>query len=207
MARAGKASLIDWLCGVLGVLNYIGALSSRRHFSKHILPLKSYLPLLPFESPVAKVIRKTFQQAAAFLDSPQMSLSVESAQSQWLTQLATMREAIAELKLDQASRNGQAYGHDIAVDDDDLTGSSGSDDIWDILSGQEDDDYSSDNLEVAEQDSLSGYGDAHSYNQIWLRTKCVALASRGSALDSGELEEQILALLASDSRGQIPSLF
>lgn len=178
------------------------------HFkhSKHILPLKFDLPLLPFESPVAKVIRKTFQQAASFLDSPAMSLSVESAQLQWLAQLAAMREAIAELKLDQASGNGQAYGHDIAVDDDDLTSGSGIDDIWDILSEEEDGDYSSDDLEGAEQHTLSGYGDAHGYDQIWLKTKCVALASRRSALDGGELEEQILALLASDSRGQTPSL-
>lgn len=135
-----------------------------------------------------------------------MSPSVESAQSQWLAQLAAMREAIAELKLNEASVNGQAYGHDIAVDDDDVTGGSGIDDIWDIHSEEENDDYSSDNLEEAEQHPLGGYGDAHGYDQTWLRTKCVALASRRSAPGGGELEEQILALLASDSRGHTPSL-
>lgn len=135
-----------------------------------------------------------------------MSPSVESAQSQWLAQLAAMREAIAELKLNQASVNGQAYGHDIAVDDDDVTGGSDIDDIWDILSDEENNDYSSDNLEGAEQHPLGGYGDTPGYDQTWLRTKCVALASRRSAPGGGELEEQVLALLASDSRGHTPSL-
>lgn len=136
-----------------------------------------------------------------------MSPAVESAQSQWLAQLADMREAIAELKLNQASVNGQAYGHDIAVDDDDdVAGGSGIDDIWDILSDEENNDYSSDNLEGAEQHPLGGYGDAHGYDQTWLRIKCVALASRRSAPGGGELEEQVLALLASDSRGHSPSL-
>lgn len=135
-----------------------------------------------------------------------MTPSVESAQSQWLAQLAAMREAIADLKLNQASVNGQAYGHDIVLDDDDATGGSSIDDIWDTLSEDENNGYSSDNLEGAEQHPVGGYGDAHDYDQTWLRTKCVALASRRSAPGGGAIEEQVLALLASDSRGHTPSL-
>ena len=127
-----------------------------------------------------------------------MSLSVESAHSQWLAQLAAMREAIAELKLDQASADAQAYGHDIEFDD--FSGSSGSDDIWDVISEGEDEEYSSDHLEGAE-DLLNGHVEDYGYDPAWLRSKCVTFASRRSGLDAEELEEQILALLASDSKG------
>lgn len=130
-----------------------------------------------------------------------MSPSVASAHSQWLAQLAAMREAIAELKLDQASGDAQAYGHDIEVDDNDFSGSSGSDDIWDVSSEGEDVEYSSDHLEGTEPDRLNGYVEAYGYGPAWLRSKCVTFASRRSGLDGEELEEQLLALLASDSKG------
>ena len=130
-----------------------------------------------------------------------MSPAVESAQSQWLAQLAAMRGAIAELKLDRLHGNTQMYGHDIAVDDDDLTGGSGRDDIWDIIDEEEDDDYSSDYVDGAEESPPSAHVEGSGYDQAWLRSKCVAFASRRSGLDGNELEEQILAFLASDSKG------
>lgn len=127
-----------------------------------------------------------------------MSPSVQSAQSQWLAQLASMRAAIEELKLNQVDSNIQSYGRDLLLDDDDLTVGSGSDDIWDILS-EEEDDYSSDPLDGEEKAHSSGDSDEHGND--WLRLKTVAFACRRSGLDPHELEEQIVALLASDSKG------
>lgn len=127
-----------------------------------------------------------------------MSPSFQSAQSQWLAQLASMRAAIEELKLNQVDSNTQSYGCDLLLDDDDLTGCSGSDDVWDILS-EEEDEYSSDHLDGEEKAHFDG--DIDRYGDEWLRSKTVAFASRRSGLDPHELEEQIIALLASDSKG------
>ena len=132
-----------------------------------------------------------------------MSPSIQSVQSQWLAQLASMRAAIAELKLNQVDSNAQSYGQDLLLDDDDLTGGSGSDDIWDILSEETDDEYSSDQLNGKEEAHTNGDFDGLEYDLGWLRSKTVAFASRRSGLDAHELQEQIVALLASDSRGTV----
>ncbi|GAB7322701.1 hypothetical protein MBLNU13_g03597t2 [Cladosporium sp. NU13] len=80
-----------------------------------------------------------------------MSPSADTAASQWLEQLAAMRAAIAELKLPQT--NGEAkdasYDDDYGLDDDDLSPASGSDDIWDIISDEDEDDFSEESLEPA----------------------------------------------------------
>ena len=131
-----------------------------------------------------------------------MSPSLDTAQSQWLAQLASMRAAIAELKLNQANGNVQEYGHDIVLDDDDdLTGGSGSDGIWDIMSDKEEDEYSSDYLDGPEEDVTHSDVDRSKFDQAWLRAKCTSFASRKSGLDKDELQDQILALLAADSKG------
>lgn len=132
-----------------------------------------------------------------------MSPAAESAESQWLAQLAAMREAIAGLKLEQPNGSVQEYGHDLLVDDDDLTGDSGKDAIWDIFSEEEDYVYSSDLLDE-DDENLPGegtFGDKHGLD--WLRSKCVAFTSRKSGLDASELHEQLLALLESDMRGML----
>lgn len=132
-----------------------------------------------------------------------MSPAAESAESQWLTQLAAMREAIAGLKLDQPNGSVQEYGHDLLVEDDDLSGDSGNDDIWDVFSEDEGYEYSSDSLDgedeaLPEEETFGG-----KHGQDWLRSKCVAFTSEKSGLDASELHEQLLGLLASDMRGML----
>ena len=132
-----------------------------------------------------------------------MSSMIEEAQSQWLAQLASMRQAIADLKLDISGRRDQGYGHDMVLDDDDFTGGSGSDDIWDIISEEEDDNYSSDHLESSEEPQISGDNSEVSYGKVWLHEKTTTFANRRSGLDASQLQGQILALLASDSQGDL----
>ncbi|EME41747.1 hypothetical protein DOTSEDRAFT_177082 [Dothistroma septosporum NZE10] len=127
-----------------------------------------------------------------------MSPSAENAASQWLEQLAAMRAAIAELKLPRTNGDAKepAYGDDLDLDDDDLSPASGSDVIWDLISEDEEDDYSEESIPAeipaTEQKNLEGSGG-------WLRQRCSAVASRGSGLDATGLEDQIVAVLASDS--------
>jgi antiviral helicase SLH1 len=130
-----------------------------------------------------------------------MSPSVEEAQQQWLEQLATMRKAIAELNLPTDNQKPPAYGDDIEFDDDDFSGTASGEDIWDIISDEYDDEYSSDHLE-----QFPNQQGGILYSQQWLAEKCANVAQRSSGLDAGALKEQISAILASDSKGNTLNL-
>ncbi|OCK86369.1 Sec63-domain-containing protein [Lepidopterella palustris CBS 459.81] len=127
-----------------------------------------------------------------------MSPSLENAQSQWLEQLAAMREAIADLKLRADGAQGQSYGQDILFDDDELSGTASGDDIWDLISDEWEDGYSSDHLDGVD---LVTEG-KEAYDQEWLRKKCEDIAKRSSGLNGTALQEQIMAVLASDSKDE-----
>ena len=130
-----------------------------------------------------------------------MSASLETAESQWLSQLTAMRQAIAELKLDdQSNGQDQAYGRDIVLDDDDLTGTSGSDDLWNAFSDETDSSYSSDMLDGVEDSSPGLEASGHPWGHGWLRSKCLGIASGKSELDVGALQQQLSAMLASDMK-------
>ena len=127
--------------------------------------------------------------------------SLEKAESQWLSQLTAMRQAIAELKLDdQSNSQDQAYGRDIVLDDDDLTGTSGSDDLWNAFSDESDSSYSSDMLDGIENSSPVLEASDSPWGHGWLESKCSSIAGRKSELDAGALEQQLSAMLASDMR-------
>lgn len=128
-----------------------------------------------------------------------MSPLLDSMESEWRAQLRSMREAIAELKLDQQICETQGYGHDIIVDEDDVTGS-GSDDVWDIR-GEEEVEESSDLFDGIDRDTFALDSGQPGYNREWLRSRCASLAKGRSALDACQLEEQVLILLASDHQG------
>ena len=130
-----------------------------------------------------------------------MSPTLETAESQWLSQLTAMRQAIAELKLaDQSKSLDQAHGRDIVVDDDDLTGASGSDDLWNAFSDETDSSYSSDMLDGIEVASPGLGASEHPWGHVWLRSKCLGIAGRKSGLDAEALQQQLSAMLASDMR-------
>ena len=130
-----------------------------------------------------------------------MSPSLDSAQLQWLAQLASMRQAIAELKLPQTNGNVHEYGHDIVLDDDELT--NGSDVIWDLNSEEDGDEYSSDFIDGHKESIPNGDANSSAFNQAWLKAKCTTYSARRSGFDQNELQGQIVALLASDSKGRL----
>ncbi|KAG8530050.1 uncharacterized protein KY384_005532 [Bacidia gigantensis] len=123
-----------------------------------------------------------------------MSPSFDNAQAEWLSQLTAMRQAIAELKLDQATEQGPIYGEDLFLDDDELT-NSGSDDIWDISSNELGDDYSSDQIDAA--DVLPPTEVPKDASQ-WLREKTQALANKKPSTEADELYQHFHAILISD---------
>lgn len=124
--------------------------------------------------------------------------TLDTAESQWQTQLATMRAAIADLKLPTTILNGASdvYGSDIEFDDDEFTSGNSGEDVWDFIQESDEDLWSSDlNDEYVpdEEPAASGYGPQ------WLKGKCLLFASRKQGLSGEDLQEQIMALLASDS--------
>ena len=127
-----------------------------------------------------------------------MSPALQAAEAEWLAQLASMREAIQDLKLHQKDGDLASFDNDSTLTDNDLFGNGGAD-IWDI-SDVEDDEYSSDSLDAA--DGVLPDGLASSvHGKDWLSAKCVEFAARKSGLNATELEQQITSLLASDSQG------
>ncbi|KAH8587559.1 Sec63 Brl domain-containing protein [Bisporella sp. PMI_857] len=120
----------------------------------------------------------------------------DSAEEQWRSQLEAMKAAIADLKLPPASSTSQdSYGSDIDyVEDDDFTSGNSGGDIWDFTSGADDGQDSSDvNEDDIPEASASGYGPQ------WLKIRCIGFAAKKQGLSPEDLEEQIMALLASDS--------
>lgn len=131
-----------------------------------------------------------------------MSLSLADAESEWLAQYATLRQMLAELKEEQSNGKTNGYGHDIVLDDADLTGGSSSDDLWNVFSDDEQDgEYSSDMTDNVPDAQNSKAKSTFSYGQEWLSSNCIALASSKSGMDAEELQQQISAMLASDMRG------
>ena len=119
---------------------------------------------------------------------------IEPAESQWLAQLTAMREAIADLKLPKDPAVQSNYGSDLDLDlDEDYSSPGTVDDIWDVISS---DDETSDDL-----DDINGVPlpSASAYDRTWLDGKCFDLAARKSGLDPVELSQQIMAALAADS--------
>ena len=131
-----------------------------------------------------------------------MSPSTDTAASQWLEQLAAMRAAIADLKLPQTNGDSKGYELDseFQLDDDDLSPASGSDDIWDLISDEEEDEFSEESFDVPPtQPLVDGVGKPAEGSRDWLAERCRDVASRGSGLNADTLQEQITAVLASDS--------
>jgi antiviral helicase SLH1 len=125
---------------------------------------------------------------------------METAQSQWLSQLADMRAAIASLP--KQDPDAVEYGKDLSLDDDDIVSVSGGDDIWDIISEISEEEYTSGELDATLIHSESTRVIQEAFGKEWLREQCIGVASRKSGLDSHSLQEKVEAILGSDSHGR-----
>jgi antiviral helicase SLH1 len=127
--------------------------------------------------------------------------ALDDAEAQWQMQLAAMRAALADLKLPSKPVNGETstYGSEFNFDEDDeFTSGNSGDDVWDFISDSEEDVYSSDPSE----DLIPGAGATTNnggYGPQWLSSKCIGFAAKKQGLSGEDLQEQIMALLASDS--------
>ena len=128
----------------------------------------------------------------------------EAAESQWLSQLMAMREALSQIKVPSPQENGQmkGYGHDIELEDDDTSGPSLSDEPWEFDSDNDHSLSTEINVPVENSSSPDGNSRAEEYGPEWLRRKCVDFVSRNSGLSVEDLHGQLIAFLGSDSDGK-----
>ena len=131
-----------------------------------------------------------------------MSPSLKNTELEWLAQYAAMRKALAELSTVQPSINDNGYGHEIVLEYENLTGSSGSYDLWHMSSDDELDAESSSNTFNNATNYPNGRPkSAYPYGQKWLGSKCLAFANSKPGMDAEELQQSLSAILASDLTG------
>jgi hypothetical protein len=131
-----------------------------------------------------------------------MSDKLQVMEAEWLSKLAAMRDAISKLNIPKEEPpQGELYGYDLGLSDDDFSYPSGSDDIWDLIS--DDTDYSSDHEPHHQLDDsfASSAVVEQQYDRNWLARRSAGVASRTSGFDADALTDQILAILSSDSSG------
>lgn len=117
-----------------------------------------------------------------------------SAQSQWLEQLASMKKAIADLNLhDRTSQI--ATDADFDVEDEYSYSSATVDDIWDVISSDEESEEDFDDINgVPLPPEHTG-----SFDYGWLVSKSEKLASTRPGMTGEELAQQIADVLAMES--------
>lgn len=133
-----------------------------------------------------------------------MSTTVNGVQSdalsQWLSQMREMQDALAKLNLPE-STDVVPYGQDIDVGESPSPGTSSDDDIWDLISGNEEasnEDSSSNEGIVDHYETLEGKIMSRTYDRIWLAQVCAQVAAGKSGLEASDLQGHVSALLASD---------
>ncbi|KAL1303367.1 hypothetical protein AAFC00_006764 [Neodothiora populina] len=124
--------------------------------------------------------------------------SLKNAESQWLEQLKAMRTAIADLNLPTKDESMTAYGDGVWTDEEDFTDITSGDDIWDLID-EEEDESSSDAMGEFEEHYATADSEVHAYGTSWLQQQLSGVVSRSSGLDLNDLQQQIVAILSSDS--------
>ena len=131
-----------------------------------------------------------------------MSPSPDNTESEWLAQYAAMRKLLAELRVEALTDGSKGYGHKIVLEEEDLTGSSGSDDLWSFFGNEEQDaGYNSDEFDDVTDSPIDTSKSVYPYGQRWLRSKCLAFVSSKPGMVAEELQQKLSAMLASDMRG------
>ena len=123
-----------------------------------------------------------------------MTQSTFQSEAQWLQQVSAMRQAIADLKLPPLTDDSQIYGSDLDLDADSSEGLD-DDDIWDV-DGDFDQSPATDDFDH-DLDGFRPPGNA--FDRSWLSKKCAAFAKTRPGIHASDLQDQISALLASDS--------
>ncbi|ATY63869.1 activating signal cointegrator 1 complex subunit 3 [Cordyceps militaris] len=114
----------------------------------------------------------------------------QQTEAEWRQQLEAMQAAIAGLNLPDSLPGPIDSDFDDADFEDYSSGNAGQD-IWDFISAEDADDYSSDFVEADTEPPATG-----GYDTMWLSSKCAAIASK-NGLSEDVFETQILSAIGS----------
>lgn len=131
------------------------------------------------------------------------SASISEAETQWRVQFAAMKTALAELKLPSKNpASGTDYSAEFDLDDEDFTSANSGDDVWDFISDDDEDLYSSDFIE-----ETNGQLDGGSHGPAWFTQQCSTIAAKKNGLSPDAFQAQILEALSSNqSENELQSL-
>ena len=126
-----------------------------------------------------------------------MANQMFQSEAEWLAQMQEMRQAIADLKFPPLRDPSEMYGADVNFDGD--SSDSFEDDIWDV-EGEEDESPPSEDIDggVNGFQTPDGVEDA-GHGRSWLHNKSEEFVRSRSGMNAHDFEQQIVALLASDS--------
>ena len=122
-----------------------------------------------------------------------MASSVSEAEAQWRAQFTAMKTALAELKLPSKHAAKEAnFVDEFDLDEEDFSSGNSGDDVWDFISDDEEDLYSSDLVEDV-NGQLGGGDDG----LAWFSQQCSAVAAKKNGLAPEAFQAQILDALNS----------
>ncbi|CAJ2501941.1 Uu.00g047940.m01.CDS01 [Anthostomella pinea] len=122
-----------------------------------------------------------------------MSSSMSEAEARWREQFEAMKSALADVKLPGQGRSTDAGAdQDFELDDDEFTSGNSGDDVWDFISDDEGDLYSSDFIEDT---NGNGQIDGQDYGPAWFTKQCTAISIKKDGLSSDAFMSQILEIL------------
>jgi antiviral helicase SLH1 len=118
-------------------------------------------------------------------------------EAQWRAQMAQIRQTMESLPLPPLQKDS-VYGFELDLDEEELSGDSLDNDVWEV-DDEADDSPPSDHF----PEDANGYHTPVKalngvHDRTWLQEKC-AKFSRSRSVEAHDLEQQITALLASDS--------
>ena len=117
---------------------------------------------------------------------------MSEAEAQWRAQFTAMKTALAELKLPgKHGAQETSYAAEFDLDEDFTSGNSG-DDVWDFISDDDEDLYSSDFVE--DTNGQLGGGDS---GLAWFMQQCSAIAAKKNGLSPEAFQAQVLDILNS----------
>jgi hypothetical protein len=122
---------------------------------------------------------------------------LDAMEAEWLRKLTVMREAISKLNL---PKSGLPEIPLVSISEDEFLFDSSSANVTDFLSDESSDEEDAPHVTVLPTaDSLLTI----SYNREWLETRIKSLVLQNPSHQADDLINQIVAVLVSDSTGQI----
>ena len=129
--------------------------------------------------------------------------TLDSLEEQWTLQMKAMRNAIAQLNLSKTVDGDiQPYAHDLVLDNEVRLADSSGDDLWDLISEEDEESSSDDPVDSPRAVNAHRGINGFAHDAEWLTSVCLQVAANKSGLEAEELKQQLSSALTSDLRAE-----